>query len=68
MVAPTPFWLGEEEQHPEFSGVCGAVVKGMALESPDLTSVMVLPLTRWVTLGTCPPHQDSISTSVKERQ
>ncbi|KAJ8797844.1 hypothetical protein J1605_017046 [Eschrichtius robustus] len=38
-------WRGRKST-PEFSGICGAVVKSMALESPDLTSIMALPLTR----------------------
>ena len=47
-------WRGRKST-PEFSRICGAVVKSMALESPDLTSIMALPLTRWVALGKC--HQ-----------
>lgn len=57
-------WRGRKST-PEFSRICGAVVKSMALESPDLTSIMALPLTRWVALGKCQQCRNSISSSVQ---
>ena len=48
--------LERKREHPEFSGIYGTVVKSTGLKSPDLTFVMVLPLNRWVALGTGQPR------------